>query len=137
MVRNDGNYVIYLIQHKERSGRWVRSIENERYFKASDECWQITGIHGTFDLEHAKKVYEHIINIEEEGNIYRIVKVTINQKTEDVDLISVSNDNENLKEKIKDSIYKHLSHVQYEERGSYGVTEAISDGLDEAFNEQS
>lgn len=56
-MRTDGDFRIYLIDHwSERSQKWMDG--SGRYghpegFDACGECWQTTGIHGTFDLQQA------------------------------------------------------------------------------------
>lgn len=69
MLRNDGNYVIYIIQHLSGKNGWIKSsldyfavnipvrlrwnkMETEilqpyRSFSACGSCWQMTGIEGS------------------------------------------------------------------------------------------
>lgn len=83
MIRNDGKYEIYRLQHLwNHRTKWVGSIENEEFFKASGECWQQTGIHGTFDFDEAKKAFEEVVSRLEKNRKFRLVKVTISQSTE-------------------------------------------------------
>lgn len=54
MLRRDGVYVVYRIQHYEpHSKQWVYSnfdhFGTPKGFSAADPCWQQTGIHGVFD----------------------------------------------------------------------------------------
>ena len=62
MIRNDGEYQIYMIKHLSGE-KWVTSnldvffVKNEdgkltkenKEYSASGICWQETGIHGTYD----------------------------------------------------------------------------------------
>jgi hypothetical protein len=67
MLRNDGDYTIYVLKHRNDKGEWVlSSLDNfgfagavwtdskgwnspRRDFSASGDCWQRTGIMGCFD----------------------------------------------------------------------------------------
>lgn len=86
MLRTDGDYTIYVIEHLRQNDsieRWVRSIENEHYFGAAGDCWQETGIHGTFDLEEAKRAFLSIMNNRKLlDRKFRLVRVRIHQSTE-------------------------------------------------------
>lgn len=106
MIRNDGDYKIYMIQHRyEKKGRWAgtgdvlfanvpakfrfASIHPLAHrspfvqFAASGECWQQTGTHGTFDREVAIKMLELVAKYNPEHS-FRVVLVRISQKTEHV-----------------------------------------------------
>lgn len=64
MLRNDGSYHFYKIQHQQKDGEWVYSIygtpEIDKEsglgdkFTASGYCWQQTGEHGVYDIKKAK-----------------------------------------------------------------------------------
>jgi len=62
MIRNDGSYRIYLIQARHpktyRNGEWFEVsfdyFGSPKGFTASDECWQKTGVYGTFDEKVAQ-----------------------------------------------------------------------------------
>ena len=83
MLRNDGDYTIYIIQYtKDKPGEeWNNSGDCTQFIKkvktreqqdkiayskpfesisACNECWQKTGIHGTFDLKMAMAVFQKI-----------------------------------------------------------------------------
>lgn len=63
MLINDGKYDIYLIQH-QFGEKWVNSsleyFGHPLGFTSSDECWQETGIHGTFNKSKAKRALKWI-----------------------------------------------------------------------------
>ena len=83
MLRTDGSYCIYKIQHSWKRGEeWVFSIENEEYFPASNKCWQITGVHGTFSLEEAKTAYGRAVSKLDKNRKFRLVCINIDQTTE-------------------------------------------------------
>ena len=83
MIRNDGKYEIYKLQHLwEGRTEWVGSIENEEFFTTSGDCWQKTGIHGTFDFDKARKVFGDVVSRLDKKREFRLVKVTISQSTE-------------------------------------------------------
>jgi len=83
MIRNDGIYTIYMIQHQWKDKpRWETSIENIMLFPASDTCWQQTGVHGTYSEEKAKEAFRKLVP--NANQTYRIAKVSISQKTEEV-----------------------------------------------------
>lgn len=86
MLRTDGDYTIYVIEHLRQNDsieRWVRSIENEYYFGASGVCRQETGVHGTFDLEEAKRAFISIVNnCKLSDRKFRLVRVRIHQSTD-------------------------------------------------------
>ena len=83
MVRNDGKWEIYRIQHKwnNKKNKWVYSIENEEFFKSSEECWQLTGINGTFNFDEAREAYGKVVSRLEKERKFRLVKLIITQKT--------------------------------------------------------
>jgi len=83
MIRTEGKFSIYRIEHqwKDKS-KWASSIENEQYFTASGDCWQQTGVHGTFDLEEAKKAFGEVVSKLDKNRKFRLVCVTIEQSKE-------------------------------------------------------
>ncbi len=90
MLWNDGDYLIYNIQHKQKDGSWGDSsfayfgqpIDYKRKdsFSACGECWQQTGIQGTYYLDAAK---EGLKNIRKNNpkTTFRLVAVYIKQGT--------------------------------------------------------
>jgi len=89
MLRTEGKFTIYRIEHLWKDAnqfvsppRWVSSIENEEFFPASEKCWQETGVHGTYDLEEAKEVYEKLVAGQDPNRKFRLVRVTISQTKE-------------------------------------------------------
>lgn len=114
MLRNDGIYKIYKIQHMyPKTKEWVYSIygspeikPNEQgirnTFTASGICWQETGEHGVYDLKDAKvglkMAYDRYKEDVKEkhtlpGFKFRIVLVSIIQQTTPVDKIIVHKKN--------------------------------------------
>lgn len=82
MLRNDGDYTIYCIQHDwQNDNDWAYSMENEEYFPPSCDCWQLTGIHGTFDIEEAKVAFEKTVVKQDKNRKFRLVRVDIIQST--------------------------------------------------------
>ncbi len=101
MIRTDGMFVFYKIQHQQPSDKkWVYSIYGtpeitpngsgiRDTFTASGFCWQQTGEHGVYELKNAKKGLKLAYKmLEEDGkakktNIkkLRLVQVSIMQKT--------------------------------------------------------
>ncbi len=105
MIRNDGNYIIYIIQFKyskddtDKSwhnagdcGRWIKKCKTRkqwenitfknpfRSFSASGKCWQLTSIHGTFKLDHASNILMKIAKWNP-GREFRVAKIDISQTT--------------------------------------------------------
>lgn len=81
MLRKDGLFFVYVIQHQwQNKGEWVSSIENEKYFTPSNDCWQETGINGTFDLIQAKKTFKDIISKPDKNRKFRLILITLNQQ---------------------------------------------------------
>lgn len=115
MVRNDGTYEIYRIQHKyKKRGSWTYSGVTDgsfaanvpvkyRYisvqdhkmtpafcaFSACGDVWQRTGIHGSFNRGDALKVLKLLAEYNHEHK-FRVVKVTVSQKTEQVAVMDYS-----------------------------------------------
>jgi len=85
MIRNDGMYVIYDIQHRQsKPTKWVSSsfehFGHPEGFNASDPCWQETGVMGTFSRHVAQKGLTWIRK-KNPGTYFRLVVVIISQKT--------------------------------------------------------
>ena len=72
MLSNDGKYTIYIIEFKGTGEKWCKLsfdaawftpeiYESKRelfnQFSASGKCWQETGVHGTYEVEDAIKLY--------------------------------------------------------------------------------
>jgi len=114
MIRNDGTYTIYKIQHQQSDKKWVftnldaleGSLSQEetfsepwKSFTACGECWQETGEHGCYDLKTAFLVLLNVIQLSPKRK-FRIVKVYITQKTEHVvDIGPMEIDNESNRNK--------------------------------------
>lgn len=98
MVRYDGTYTIYKIQHQQISdGRWVYSIWGQPktnskagdHFTASGNCWQQTGEHGVYDIRNGRVGLKRAIKEMQADQKkdkrpflkMRLVKVEITQKT--------------------------------------------------------
>ena len=87
MVRTDGKYQIFKIEHQwNGSAKWSSSIENVSEFPPTSDCWQQTGVHGTFDLEEAKDSFKKIVSIPNEVRKFRLVRVTIEQVKEEIEM---------------------------------------------------
>jgi hypothetical protein len=98
MIRSDGEYTIYILQHKyvkpEDGTEWWNSGDGEQFcggngdyrayprraFNANGMCWQETGIHGCFDFEMAQRMLT-LVATSTPGRKFRICKVEISQKT--------------------------------------------------------
>lgn len=74
---NAEKFTYYIIQEYHSScDRWV-AIGNDTYglenehgeFSSCGECWQKTGVHGTFDLEYALKLCDKLNKALKEGSI--------------------------------------------------------------------
>ena len=83
MIRTEGKFSIYRIEHQWKGkSEWVSSIENEQYFPASGNCWQQTGVHGTYDLEEAKEAFGKVVAQLDKNRKFRLVRVMIEQSKE-------------------------------------------------------
>ena len=88
MLRNNGEYLIYYIQHEQDDGKWVGSnLDVFGYppgFCSTDECWQKTNIHGTFN---AKVAYDGLKSLRSKHpkTNFRLVIVSISQSMTVVD----------------------------------------------------
>lgn len=107
MLRNDGKYEIYIIEFRVKkpdsdstySNSWHEInfdstwVSQELYaakkevwheFSASGKCWQETGVHGTYDVEVAIKLYvllkQH--SIQKDKCLFRVNKKTVWQESE-------------------------------------------------------
>ena len=85
MIRQDGHFIVYRIQHQEDGGEWVYSNFDHfgtplTSFSPSGDCWQATGIHGT--LSHADIMPAlRIIRDNHPHNTFRAVRVNLRQQT--------------------------------------------------------
>ena len=56
-LRKDGQYTIYCIEHTQGGSQWIHSSLDyfgaPTGFRASDDCWQKTGVVGCFDYAQA------------------------------------------------------------------------------------
>lgn len=89
-VRKDGEYVVYVIQTRSanyRGGEWYNAsldhFGTPPGFSASSECWQTTGIDGTFDRAVGLAGLSAIAN-KHPGVEFRLAQVNITQKTAEV-----------------------------------------------------
>jgi hypothetical protein len=90
MLKKDGDFIIYKIQHLSNS-EWHYSsfdhffVKSDEYhsFLASGECWQTTNIIGVFDVDIARIVRNQLAEKYKDYK-FRVVKITISQKTEEV-----------------------------------------------------
>jgi hypothetical protein len=91
MVRTDGKYQIYRIQHRQTDGEWKYSsfdhFGTPAGMGASDACWQETGVLGTYDAETARKGLLWLRK-RHPGATFRMVMVQIMQMTWPVDIDS-------------------------------------------------
>ena len=104
MIQNDGEYIIYIIQFKyvdSKDQDWHNAGSCDQFMKkqlnrkewerirfktpfknlsACGDCWQRTGVHGTYNLEDATYA---LIKVSEwnPGREFRVAKVEINQET--------------------------------------------------------
>ena len=95
MLKQDGKYQIYIIQHQyNKEGNWCNSdidtfepnslkrwkdgkeLEPWCHLSANGTCWQETGIHGTFDIDDARKMILLLKKHNEQHN-FRVVRVDI------------------------------------------------------------
>lgn len=96
MVRNDGFYTIYILQHETVDGKeWNNSGDGEQWcrgrgdfreeprrsFNALGECWQQTGVHGTYDRKIALRMMI-LAACEHPKRKFRITRVSISQKSD-------------------------------------------------------
>lgn len=96
MLRHDGDFVIYILQHQFRkTGEWANSGDGEQFcknkkpfteeprrsFNACGSCWQQTGVQGSFDKKIAFKMMI-LCACETPKHNYRIKQVTISQSSD-------------------------------------------------------
>ena len=86
LLRKDGDYVIYIAERRLNND-WI-GVAHDLYgcpvgFSASGNCWQETGVHGTYDLQAAKKGIRELASKNPDVG-FRVVKVTISQHKEPV-----------------------------------------------------
>jgi hypothetical protein len=92
MIRQNGEYVIYIIKHSRKKSDgddWDISnldhffVDTDEYseFTASGNCWQITSVHGTFDPVTALTLRQQFADKYFDYN-FIVVKVTISQRSE-------------------------------------------------------
>lgn len=109
MIRHDGNYKIYIIQFKYNN---VKNDKNEEWFNAGNcgqflprvflnekeniykkvplddlnacgQCWQETGIYGTYNYDVAETIMLYIAKLKK-GTEFRVCEVNINQTTKQI-----------------------------------------------------
>ncbi len=85
VMRQDGRYIVYRIQHEQADGKWVYSNFDHfgtplPSFGASGDCWQVTGIHGSFEHEDVSPALT-IIRDDNPENTFRAVRVNLMQQT--------------------------------------------------------
>ena len=103
MLRSDGDFTIYVIQHLSRPGgnpfreiTWVNSNldyfvtnvpSDERNaiapFMAVGECWQKTGIHGTFNQNEALNAVVALATNNPDYN-FRVAELQLSMRTRSV-----------------------------------------------------
>ena len=102
MLRNDGKYEIFVIEFASKEYHpdkwhpinwdclWVKAEhmtpakqKNFEAFSASGQCWQETGVHGTYDIEDALSVYLMLKmhSIKKDEYIFRVMKKSIWQES--------------------------------------------------------
>lgn len=99
MLRNDGRYVFYILEFKTSDGVWrqlsfdaswfdlsvMRDPKNKAMwddFSSSGQCWQDTGVHGTYELEFAIKLYCLLRENKQNYYTFRVNKKTIDQASD-------------------------------------------------------
>ena len=94
MLRKDGTYSFYKIQHLQKDGKWVYSnldlfcngldfkvgTKPYRDFTAVGKCWQEIGEKGCYDLSTSLSFLKQISQFWPNFQ-FRLVKVQIAQKT--------------------------------------------------------
>ena len=92
MLRKDGIYTFYKIQHFQSDGEWVYSdlgvicsrldsrIEPYQSFTSMGKCWQETGEHGCYGLATGLLFLKQISRLKPDFK-FQLVKVQINQTT--------------------------------------------------------
>lgn len=105
MLRNDGEYKFYIIKHKyKKKGEWAGSGDCRQWlsrkditydeqikifekhdktltpFTACGDCWQQTGVSGSYDKKDALKILTIISDLNPE-HTFGVFSVTVKQKT--------------------------------------------------------
>ena len=107
MLRNDGRYTIFKVQHwikpgfMYKEGKWAESdldqflkgvnwwddpvrrkelLEPYKSFSACGDCWQQTGEHGTYDSDTAVEMLK-LLSKHNPDTKFRVIKVEIRQQT--------------------------------------------------------
>lgn len=94
MLRKDGTYTLYRIQHLLKIGEWAYSnfdffckgpdfsvrLEPYRSFTAVGECWQEIGEYGSYALSTSLSFLKQISQAWPDYQ-FRLVKIEITQKT--------------------------------------------------------
>jgi hypothetical protein len=84
MIRKDGTYTIYRLEHEQKDGKWTSSsLDHFGYppgFDAGGECWQTTGITGVLNYEEAVAGLHYLCD-KHRGQAFRIAVVKITQVT--------------------------------------------------------
>jgi hypothetical protein len=93
MIRQDGKWLFFRIQHK-MNGEWVfSSFDHFGYpgdwkstdgFGACGDCWQQTGEHGTYKRQLALDGAKELMT-KHPGTEFRAVRINIAQKTTPID----------------------------------------------------
>jgi len=95
MLFNDGEFIIYKVQHLQKDNKWVninhdaikladpgKEFEEPcRSFTTCGKCWQRTGIHGCFDRKIAYAFLRQISRLNPDYE-FSLTKITITQITE-------------------------------------------------------
>jgi len=80
----EGKYTIFCIQHAQANGDWVFSsldyFGTPKGFQFSDDCWQKTGIQGTFDPTQAFCGAQSLSEAWP-GTLFRVVQVNVEWRT--------------------------------------------------------
>lgn len=97
MLRIDGEFTIYVLKGRateHRSNKWFSpsydSFGTPPGFTASDECWQATGIHGTFDESQAFSALKLFAKAYPEQD-WRMEEVKISQQHTQIALMTAKN----------------------------------------------
>jgi hypothetical protein len=84
MIRSDGVFGTYMVQHRQDDGKWVASnfdfFGSPPGFTASCDCWQVTGIRGTYYKVVARKGLDWIRR-KHPGRKFRLVYVVVSRLT--------------------------------------------------------
>jgi len=96
MISNDGYYTFYRIQHKTDEkgyvfsdldyfgyGDHLKDFDKGVGFNASGDCWQTTGVNGTFERSAARRLKRHL-DRKWPKERFRIVQIFIRQTTKPI-----------------------------------------------------